>query len=71
MQGCARPGVSCGTILGKAVLWIADFDGTPIACPYQTDETDQVSHRPGNVHRIIATGKVSGAHLLKHTHSRK
>ena len=71
----AVPSRGCRVVptLSKAVFWIADFDGPPVAGPYQTDETDQVSHRPGNVDCIIATGKVSGAHLWKqkHTHLRK
>lgn len=44
--------------LGEAVLWVADFDGPPVAGSYQTDEAQQVGERPGHVGGVVATGKV-------------
>lgn len=44
--------------LGEAVLRVADFDGSPVAGSYQTDEAQQVGERPGHIGGVVATGKV-------------
>lgn len=46
------------TALGETVLWVADFDGAPVAGSYQADEAQQVGERPGHVGGVVATGKV-------------
>lgn len=48
--------------LSKAVLWVADFDGAPVAGSYQADEAQQVSKSPGHIGGVVATGKTPGAH---------
>lgn len=56
-QGRAVP--SCAeSALGEAILWVADFDSTPVAGSYQTDETQQVGERPGHVGGVVTIGKV-------------
>lgn len=45
-------------VLSKAILWVADFDGSPVAGSYQTDEAQQVGESPGHIGGIVPTGKV-------------
>lgn len=47
--------------LGEAVLRVADFDRTPVAGSYQTDEAQQVGERPGDVGGVVATGEAPSA----------
>lgn len=60
--GCASV---CRGSLSEAVLWVADFDGAPVAGSYQADEAQQVSEGPGHVGGVVTTRKVLGAHLVK------
>lgn len=57
--------------LSKAVLWVADFDGAPVAGSYQADEAQQVSKSPGHIGGVVATGKTPGAHLVAQKSNRK
>lgn len=50
--------------LGEAILRVADFNSTPVAGSYQTDETQQVGERPGHVGGVVTTGKVPSTNLL-------
>lgn len=50
--------------LGKAVFWVADFDGTPVAGSYQADEAQQVGESPGHVGGVVTIGKVPSTDLL-------
>lgn len=64
-SGRAGPGrAGPGPALGEAVLWVADFDGTPVAGSYQTDEAQQVGECPGDVGGVVTTGKAPGTNLL-------
>lgn len=65
MQGCVV------SRLGEAVFWVADFDSTPVASSYQTDETQQVGKRPGHVGGIVTTGKVPSTDLLTKNREKK
>lgn len=47
--------------LGEAVLRVADFDSTPVAGSYQTDEAQQVGECPGHVGGVVATGEAPSA----------
>lgn len=49
--------------LGEAVLRVADFDGSPVAGSYQTDEAQQVGECPGHVGGIVTAGKTSSSDL--------
>lgn len=60
VQGRAGPQPA----LGEAVLWVADFDGTPVAGSYQTDEAQQVGECPGDVGGVVTTGKAPSTNLL-------
>lgn len=57
--------------LGEAVLRVADFDSTPVAGSYQTDEAQQVGERPGHVGGIVTTGKVPSTDLLAQSRERE
>lgn len=50
--------------LGEAVLWVADFDGTPVAGSYQADEAQQVGERPGYIGGIVTTCKAPSTNLF-------
>ena len=60
MQGCGGPAPA----LGKAVLWVAHFDSSPVAGSYQTDEAQQVGECPRHVGGVVTTGKVPSTDLL-------
>lgn len=49
--------------LCEGVFRIADFNGSPIAGPDQTDETQQVREGPGHVCSMITPGEVLSANL--------
>lgn len=49
--------------LCKGVLWIADFNHSPIAGSYQTDETQEIREGPGHVSSVVTPGEVLSAHL--------
>lgn len=49
--------------LGKAILRVADFDRSPVAGSYQTDEAKQVGECPGHIGGIVTTGKVPSTNL--------
>lgn len=47
--------------LRKGVLWIADFNRSPVAGPYQTDETQEIREGPGHVSSVVTPGEVLSA----------
>lgn len=53
---------SCAA-LGEAVLWVADFDGAPVAGPYQADEAQQVGECPRHIGGVVATRESPSTNL--------
>lgn len=49
--------------LGEAVLRVADFDSSPVAGSYQTDEAQQVGKCPGHIGGVVTAGKTSSPDL--------
>lgn len=49
--------------LCKGVLWIANFNSSPVAGPYQTDKTQEICEGPGHVRSMVTPSKVLSAHL--------
>lgn len=47
--------------LRKGVLWIADFNRSPVAGPYQTDETQEIREGPGHVSSVVTPGEILSA----------
>lgn len=54
--------------LREGVLWIADFNRSPIAGPYQTDETQEICEGPGHISSVETPGEVLSAHLRGQKH---
>lgn len=53
---------SCAA-LGEAVLWVADFDGAPVAGSYQADEAQQVGEGPRHIGGVVATRESPSTNL--------
>lgn len=62
-SSCAGP-CHVKPALGEAVLWVADFDSTPVAGSYQADEAQQVGKRPGYICGVVTTCKAPSTNLL-------
>lgn len=49
--------------LGEAVLWVADFDGAPVAGSYQADQAQQVGQGPRHVGGVVTTRESPSSNL--------
>lgn len=55
---------SCAA-LGEAVLWVADFDGAPVAGSYQADEAQQVGEGPRHIGGVVTTRESPSTNLVE------
>lgn len=54
---------SCAA-LGEAVLWVADFDGAPVAGSDQADEAQQVGKGPRHIGGVVTTRESPSTNLM-------